>query len=583
MELSVEQALHKAVEAHKAGRIQDAFKLYQAILQIEPRHPDANHNLGVIAASEKKLEAALNLFKTALEVNPNQGQFWVSYIDALVNDCQLENAKQVLELGKKSGLKGARIDNLSQQLAHINLEQDLESKSKNKKNKFPDSLQKKSISSPSKGELNRLISLFQKGQYAQAETLAKSIIKKYPKHQMSWKVLGGTLKIAGNLIDALVVIQESIRLLPTDAEAYSNLGVVQLELGKLNDAEKSFFKAIKLKPGYADAYSNLGVVQQQLGRLEDAELSYKKAISLKSGYVQAYFNLGIVQQELGKFEKAESSYRKAIALNTNDVKIHFNLGNLMNLVGNYDAAAVSFEFVLKLDPNHHSAAHLLAALRGKNPERATDSYVASLFDSYAEKFDSSLVDQLDYKTPAILSKQLRSFIPKEKPFWDILDLGCGTGLAGVELVDLAKTLVGVDLSEKMLALAKHRNIYHRLVKDEIQNALLVEQKSSFDVVVSSDVFVYIGDLAATFSCVYDVLRHGGFFAYSTEGLFPVNTEKATELPDYRLNITTRYSHALKYLNDLAKSNNYIVRDVKLERVRMERGQPVMGYVVVLQK
>jgi len=94
MNLTIEQALMKAVEAHKAGNLQDAEGLYKAILQAEPKHPDANHNLGVLAVSLAKTELALPLFKVALEVNPSQGQFWISYIDALIKTNQLGAAKR---------------------------------------------------------------------------------------------------------------------------------------------------------------------------------------------------------------------------------------------------------------------------------------------------------------------------------------------------------------------------------------------------------------------------------------------------------------------------------------------------------
>ena len=110
MELTMEQAILKAVEAHKAGKLQDPESLYRAILQAQPNHPDANHNLGVLAVSVNKSEAALPLFKTALEANPNQGQFWLSYIDALIKEKQFDNARSVLEQGKKQGLAGEKVE-----------------------------------------------------------------------------------------------------------------------------------------------------------------------------------------------------------------------------------------------------------------------------------------------------------------------------------------------------------------------------------------------------------------------------------------------------------------------------------------
>ena len=97
MKLTIEQALQQAVTAHKEGKLQDAERLYRAILQSQPAHPNANHNLGVLAVSVNQAEAALPLFKTALEANPKIEQFWLSYIDALIQEKQFDNAKQILE------------------------------------------------------------------------------------------------------------------------------------------------------------------------------------------------------------------------------------------------------------------------------------------------------------------------------------------------------------------------------------------------------------------------------------------------------------------------------------------------------
>jgi thioredoxin-like negative regulator of GroEL len=96
MELRIEQALQQGVTAHKEGKLQDAERLYRAILQSQPLHPDANHNLGVIAVSVNKADAALPLFKAALEANPKIDQFWLSYIDALIKTEKFDDARQVL-------------------------------------------------------------------------------------------------------------------------------------------------------------------------------------------------------------------------------------------------------------------------------------------------------------------------------------------------------------------------------------------------------------------------------------------------------------------------------------------------------
>ena len=119
MELTLDEAIHNAVEAHQAGNLEEAERLYLAILQSQPAHADANHNLGVLAVSVNKANAALPLFKKALEANPKIEQFWLSYIGALIKENQFDNAKQVIHQGKQQGIDGERLSSLEAQLVPI--------------------------------------------------------------------------------------------------------------------------------------------------------------------------------------------------------------------------------------------------------------------------------------------------------------------------------------------------------------------------------------------------------------------------------------------------------------------------------
>ena len=84
MEFKIEEALQQGVAAHKEGKLQQAEQLYRSVLQFQPTHPDANHNLGLLAVAVNKVEEALPLFKTALGANPQIEQFWLSFIEALI-------------------------------------------------------------------------------------------------------------------------------------------------------------------------------------------------------------------------------------------------------------------------------------------------------------------------------------------------------------------------------------------------------------------------------------------------------------------------------------------------------------------
>ena len=119
MKLTLDQALQKGVEAHKAGKVQEADQYYTAILKANPQHSDANHNMGALAVGVGKVQQALPFFKTALEANPSIAQFWLSYIDALIKLNRIEDAKIILGQAKSKGAKGDSFDKLEKNLAAL--------------------------------------------------------------------------------------------------------------------------------------------------------------------------------------------------------------------------------------------------------------------------------------------------------------------------------------------------------------------------------------------------------------------------------------------------------------------------------
>ena len=119
MELTLDQALQKGIEAHKAGKVQEADQYYTAILKANPKHPDANHNMGVLAVGVSKVQEALPFFKTALEVNASVAQYWLSYIDALIKLDRMTDAKAVFDQAKSKGAKGEGFDQIEKKLGSI--------------------------------------------------------------------------------------------------------------------------------------------------------------------------------------------------------------------------------------------------------------------------------------------------------------------------------------------------------------------------------------------------------------------------------------------------------------------------------
>ncbi|MDA9314429.1 tetratricopeptide repeat protein [Alphaproteobacteria bacterium] len=337
MELTIEQALQQGVAAHKEGKLQEAERLYRAILQSQPAHPDANHNLGVLAVSVNKTEAAVPLFKSALEANPKIEQFWLSYINALIKEKQFDNAKQIIEKAKKQGVSSERLNQFTTQLTPIS-----QTKGTNG-------------AGPSKQQINSLFKHYQAGRYGDAEILALSITKAFPKHQSAWKLLGAALKRMGRSSEAVNANHKAVQLAPQDAQAHYNLGVTLRDLGRLEEAEASYMQSIALRSDYAQAHNNLGNTLKELKKFAEAEASYRQAIALKSDYFEAHNNLGITLKELKRFAEAEASFRQAIKLKPDFSEAHTNLGITLKRTVKIKEAMSSYKQAILIKPNFDEA------------------------------------------------------------------------------------------------------------------------------------------------------------------------------------------------------------------------------------
>jgi Flp pilus assembly protein TadD len=347
MEMSIDQMLQQSIGAHNAGNLQEAERLYRTILQVQPKHPDANHNLGLIALSKNQPDAALALFKTATEANSNIEQFWLTYIEVLITQGQFEDAV-------KAGNIPAQV--------------------------------------PSQAEIQNLTNHYKNGQYDAAEKLAMLLTQQFPENQFSWKVLGAVLGQTGRKSEAVNANQKAVALSPQDAEAHSNLGITLQELGRLDEAEASYRKAIALKPDFTEAHSNLGITLKELGRLEEAEASYRQAITLESGYAEAHSNLGITLQELGRLEEAEASYAQAIALKSDYAEAYSNLGVTLQELGRLEEAEASCRQAIALKSDYAGALNnlgmTLQQLGRLKEAEASYTQAIALKPDYAEAYSN---------------------------------------------------------------------------------------------------------------------------------------------------------------------------------------------------
>ena len=274
-------------------------------------------------------------------------------------------------------------------------------------------------------------------------------------------------------------------------------------------------KAIEFSPEHADAYNNYGNLLSIQGRVKEAVSCYCKAITIAPRHPQTRPLLGLAYYTLGQLDEAAKVYRAWLAD----------------------------------EPANPVALHMSAACSGENvPARASDAYVETIFDNFAESFDAKL-HRLDYRAPQRVADAVARIMGTGRSR-NTLDAGCGTGLCGPSLKPCSVQLTGVDLSGGMLERARTRGVYDELVKGEL-TAYLAAHPATFDLIVSADTLVYFGSLEAVLLAARDALRPGGILAFTVEAM-----SEEDSADDYRINPHGRYSHRRDYVLRLLMDIGY---------------------------
>jgi predicted TPR repeat methyltransferase len=210
---------------------------------------------------------------------------------------------------------------------------------------------------------------------------------------------------------------------------------------------------------------------------------------------------------------------------------------------------------------------------GAAPAVAPTAYVRDLFDQYAARFDAHLTGALAYRGPEVLLAAVEDVAPGRR-FNVMLDLGCGTGLAARAFVERVGVIDGVDLSPAMIVEAGKTGLYRKLLAGELVAFLDDCAPGSADLVVAADVFVYMGDLAATFAVARRALAPGGLFAFTTQ---------ATDTGDWRVGADLRYAHSAAYLRAAAARAGLVARKLDPVSTRRDAGVDVPGLACVLAR
>lgn len=420
---------------------------------------------------------------------------------------------------------------------------------------------------------------------------------------------------------AKIHLRAALQINPHQAEIQNNLGSLFYRTSHWDDAIRCFQKAIRLNPNLPEAHFNLGNCYSQRNQFDLAATHYEQTLAAHPNHKQALINLGLIEFQKAQWEKVTQHLGTAFNLDSNEISIglplaqawlqlgqanqaqkiyedlltlnvdleeaHHNLAILALKKEEHEKALAHFKETARINPNNQTANHMIQALTLKKiNEVNTDTnllnppitpplaFIRDLFDQYAPYYNQHLREQLDYQVPTDIRNELGRAIGYRTQL-TLLDLGCGTGLCGLYCRDLAFHLIGVDISSKMLAIAKNLGAYDQLIEQDILS-YLTEQKQKVDVIVAAEVLNYFGDLEPFFQAALPTLNPGGFLIFTVEH---ETKNTPTQKGRFSLQPTGRIAHDPDYISDLLqffKSFNITIQTQKPLILRNQKPTPIQG-------
>lgn len=378
----------------------------------------------------------------------------------------------------------------------------------------------------------------------------------------------------GNLSEALRIYGHLLNFLPHSHLLHFNCGLAYFDLQNFSKAELHYSNALTDAADDPDIHYNRGLNFRRLQRYEEAAKSFEIAFRIGDTSVDTLYNLALCHQDLDDDIEADRLYDIILSQDPKHQSSINNLAYLCHKTGDTKRAASLYAQLLKLNPEHQAARHMLSSITGTTPDTAPLEYVESIFDNYADDFEQSLVENLQYRTPEVLYDFLGKSIQK-RLYRKCLDLGCGTGLAGEQFKQCCDELTGIDISQKMLAITDKKNLYNKLVKDDITH-FLQKSDQKYNLILAADVFTYMGDLEKMFTECSNAIASSGILLFSVEEA--LNSRKGFELKP-----TGRFGHSADYIEKLSKKTGWTMINHKLSKLRKEKGEWIMGHLYILQQ
>jgi len=418
------------------------------------------------------------------------------------------------------------------------------------------------------------------GQGKKAEEAYREAIARDPSCFEAVNNLGMILQERGRISEATAQFVRARELRPADARIVVNLARAFAAQNQFHGAVALFRQAVTLEPRFADAQFGLALALSDLGEHAEAEPRYLQTIQLGPLNWKARIYLGLALAAQGKIADAYAQAEVLARAETAPDFPHKDFGILLARINCPDGARACFETHLLRHPgDDDEIAMLLATVGGAVPSRASEAQLTQIYASRADQWDRGAAGAGGYQGHRLMAAALEELGTPHAG--NIIDLGCGTGLVGELLRGKTDRLVGVDLSEPMLAQARQKNIYDVLHCADLLTWLDGRERGC-DVVASAATLIHFGELDAIFAAAARSLCPGGRFAFT---LFP-NDDDPEAVAVAALNGLGQggcFRHGSGYVTQAAANNGLSVELMRRAHHEYVNGAPIEGLIVVLRK
>ncbi|MBQ2882213.1 MAG: tetratricopeptide repeat protein [Alphaproteobacteria bacterium] len=582
--MSYDLMLQKAIDLQNNGALNEAESIYLNMLQAMPENADVWNLLGLVAQSKGNLLRAVDCFLSAIKYSPRP--FGMHYFNLALCYKGLNKPSEALEAFNRAVELSPEVKEGWNYLGV--LQEELE-KHNDAVKSFCKALELDNNYMEARANL-----CFYTKDYPTLIKLAEDNESDYMANLLASKCVDDFNKKEEFL-------QNAIKSAPYRVEPYILMAIAFKGIESFNNSLTYYFKALNLDDNNVEAILGVADCYLELKEYEKAEKYYKKSFDFRRDIIGAHLNYGVCLYKQKRLAEALEAYKVAGHLSYERPEVSYNTALILRELKEYEEAlglmfnahlrdkenqlyAISIMETLaelytqnaelalkiaenwqKLEPDNIFSNRILNGICGKNDVSSDKEFARALFDNFADSYE----DTIEKLNSSIISefKKIKGDVAG-----NILELGCGTGLAVDVLNNKKASFVGVDISSKMLEIADKRGVYKELICADIEDYLSKNSiKSKFDLVLAFDVFCYFGNLENIIKKLKGI-----------ECWFSIELADVDRKEDFYLTASGRYKHQKDYIEKIAKSVGFKEIEAHNVDLRQEFGEPVKGVLFKLK-